>query len=192
MAETTRSQGSRSESNESAKTSRRDRAGQCGCASVRRCCRNCQPTKILPSGCTMTASISKPLGAGLNESANPVVAIEPGDMIARLSADAGESCRPPRSCRLPGLRLSYTPLFAFGSNESAKPVVASSRAMRLRDCPPMSVKCRPPKSCRLAEPRWKGQHRSDVRVERGVELPSGFSRARRLRVTALRRWARAS
>ena len=27
--------------------------------------------------------------------------------------------------------------FAFGSNESAKPVVASSRAMRLRVCPPM-------------------------------------------------------
>ena len=33
-----------------------------------------------------------------------------------------------------GMRQS---LLAFGLNESAKPVVASSRAMRLRVCPPM-------------------------------------------------------
>ena len=34
--------------------------------------------------------------------------------------------------------IEKTEEFAFGSNESAKPVVASSRAMRLRVCPPMS------------------------------------------------------
>ena len=33
--------------------------------------------------------------------------------------------------------IERTISFAFGSNESAKPVVASSRAMRLRVCPPM-------------------------------------------------------
>ena len=33
--------------------------------------------------------------------------------------------------------IESTSPFAFGSNESAKPVVASSRAMRLRVCPPM-------------------------------------------------------
>ena len=33
--------------------------------------------------------------------------------------------------------IEWTALFAFGLNESAKPVVASSRAMRLRVCPPM-------------------------------------------------------
>ena len=35
--------------------------------------------------------------------------------------------------------------FAFGLNESARPVVASSRAMRLRVCPPMLVKKPPAK-----------------------------------------------
>ena len=33
--------------------------------------------------------------------------------------------------------IEKTSPFAFGSNESAKPVVASSRAMKLRVCPPM-------------------------------------------------------
>ena len=33
--------------------------------------------------------------------------------------------------------IAPTSLFAFGLNESAKPVVASSRAMWLRVCPPM-------------------------------------------------------
>ena len=33
--------------------------------------------------------------------------------------------------------IEQTRTFAFGLNESAKPVVASSRAMRLRVCPPM-------------------------------------------------------
>ena len=33
--------------------------------------------------------------------------------------------------------MAKTVLLAFGSNESAKPVVASSRAMLLRVCPPM-------------------------------------------------------
>ena len=32
--------------------------------------------------------------------------------------------------------IEVTTLFAFGSNESANPVAASSRAMRLRVCPP--------------------------------------------------------
>ena len=33
--------------------------------------------------------------------------------------------------------IALTVEFAFGSNESAKPVTGSSRAMRLRVCPPM-------------------------------------------------------
>ena len=33
--------------------------------------------------------------------------------------------------------IAWTGSFAFGLNESAKPVVASSRAMWLRGCPPM-------------------------------------------------------
>ena len=33
--------------------------------------------------------------------------------------------------------IEWTRSFAFGSNESAKPVVGSSRAMILRVCPPM-------------------------------------------------------
>ena len=36
--------------------------------------------------------------------------------------------------------IARTLLLAFGSNESAEPVTASSRAMRLRVCPPMLVK----------------------------------------------------
>ena len=42
--------------------------------------------------------------------------------------------------------IELTKLFAFGSNESAKPVVASSRAMWLRVCPPMLVKPPPAKT----------------------------------------------
>jgi hypothetical protein len=38
--------------------------------------------------------------------------------------------------------IDDTELFAFGSNESAKPVVASSRAMKLRVCPPMLCRSR--------------------------------------------------
>ena len=41
--------------------------------------------------------------------------------------------------------IEWTALFAFGSNESANPVVASSRAMWLRVCPPMLVKTPPAK-----------------------------------------------
>ena len=40
--------------------------------------------------------------------------------------------------------IESTVPFAFGSNESAKPVVASSRAMRLRGCPPMFMVKSPP------------------------------------------------
>ena len=38
-----------------------------------------------------------------------------------------------------------TTSFALGSNESANPVVASSRAMLLRGCPPMLVNSPPAK-----------------------------------------------
>ena len=41
--------------------------------------------------------------------------------------------------------IEKTTSFAFGSNESANPVVASSRAMKLRVCPPMLVKKPPAK-----------------------------------------------
>src|SRR5947207_11610776 len=45
----------------------------------------------------------------------------------------------------PCTAIESTLLFAFGSNESATPVVGSSRAMRLRGCPPMLVKKPPAK-----------------------------------------------
>ena len=58
-------------------------------------------------------------------------------MVARLSADVVKT--PPAKI-LPSactaISRRHLP-FAFGSNESANPVVASSRAMRLRICPPM-------------------------------------------------------
>ena len=59
-------------------------------------------------------------------------------MVARLSADAVELKSPPAKI-LPSActAIERTAPFAFGSNESAKPVVASSRAMKLRVCPPM-------------------------------------------------------
>ena len=55
---------------------------------------------------------------------------------------------PPMLLKLPPAKIlpsactaiEKTSLSAFGSNESAKPVVASSRAMRLRACPPMLSK----------------------------------------------------
>ena len=46
------------------------------------------PTKILPSACTAIDIDTASFAFGLNESANPVVGIEPGDAVARLSADA--------------------------------------------------------------------------------------------------------
>ena len=58
-------------------------------------------------------------------------------MVACLSTDVGEMSHPPKSCHPSAMRLSRASPFAFGSNESADPVVASSRAMRLRVCPPM-------------------------------------------------------
>ena len=46
--------------------------------------------------------------------------IEPGDVVARLSADAGENSRPLKSCRPPAPRLNRQQSFAFGLNESAR------------------------------------------------------------------------
>ena len=55
--------------------------------------------------------------------------------------------KPPPAKILPSActAIESTILSAFGSNESAKPVVASSRAMWLRVCPPMLVKPPPAK-----------------------------------------------
>ena len=64
--------------------------------------------------------------------------------------------------------IETTSSFAFGSNESATPVVASSRAMRLRVCPPMLVKSPPaktlPSACTAIEKTLVATAR--VRVER--------------------------
>ena len=45
------------------------------------------PAKILPSACT-AIELTSLFAFGSNESAKPVVGIEPGDTVARLSADA--------------------------------------------------------------------------------------------------------
>ena len=51
--------------------------------------------------------------------------------------------------------MASTQLFAFGLNESARPVVASSRAIKLRVCPPMLPKVPPmrilPSACSAIE-----------------------------------------
>ena len=54
--------------------------------------------------------------------------IEPGDAVARLTADAVEK-PPARILPSAWTAIERTSAFAFGSNESARPVVASSRAM---------------------------------------------------------------
>ena len=58
-------------------------------------------------------------------------------MIARLSADAVVKKPPAKILLSACTAMAKTGPFAFGFNESAKPVVASSRAMQLRVCPPM-------------------------------------------------------
>ena len=103
------------------------------------------PAKILPSVCTAIASditvrvrVERICQAGRS--------IQPGDAVARLSADAVRSVKLPPTKILPSACTaieSTTELLAFGSNESGKPVVASSRAMKLRVCPPTVVKLPP-------------------------------------------------
>ena len=51
------------------------------------------PTKILPSACTATAT-TKSFGFGIERISQSGGGIEPGDVIARLPADAVEK-RPP-------------------------------------------------------------------------------------------------
>ena len=60
------------------------------------------------------------------------VGFQPGDAVARLSADAAPlRVKSPPTRILPSActAIELTSSFAFGLNESANPVVASSRAM---------------------------------------------------------------
>ena len=72
----------------------------------------------------------------------PAVGFQPGDVVARTVAPpfGASVMKTPPARILPSactaIESTDCPL-AFGSNESAKPVAASSRAMRLRVCPPM-------------------------------------------------------
>ena len=105
------------------------------------------PAKILPSACTAMAW-TVTVRVRVERISQAGRGIEPGDVVARLSADAVRPLKEPPTKILPSActAMERTVLFAFGSNESAKPVVASSRAMRLRVCPPMlSVKSPPAK-----------------------------------------------
>ena len=143
------------------------------------------PAKILPSACTAIERIAS-FAFGLNESAEPVVA---SSRAMRLRI-----C-PPMLLKLPPTKIlpsactaiERTVKFALGSNESAKPVVASSRAMKFRGCPPMlfvPLKLPPtkilPSACTAID--------QTVAFAFGLKavssVPSGFSRAMRLRVTA--------
>ena len=81
------------------------------------------PAKILPSACTAIEETA-PSRVRVERISQPGRGIEPGDAVARLSADARRNRRPPESCRPPAPRLNRHRLFAFGLNESAKPVVA--------------------------------------------------------------------
>ena len=72
--------------------------------------------------------------------------VEPRNIISRLAPDGREqAARQYFAVRLQhelvDLRL-VGPL-AFGSNESARPVAGSSRAMQFRICPPIVVKLPP-------------------------------------------------
>ena len=101
------------------------------------------PAKILPSACT---AIEKTLTVRVRVEriSQAGRGIEPGDAVARLSANGGENAPAkilPSACTA----IARTSSFAFGLNESARPVVASSRAMLLRVCPPMLVKSPPAK-----------------------------------------------
>ena len=73
--------------------------------------------------------------------------------------------------------MESTSPFAFGSNESAAPVTASSRAMRLRVCPPMfrELAAHQNLSVRLHRDRIDitVRVRVESRVERAVRVQSG-------------------
>ncbi len=101
------------------------------------------PTKILPSACT---AIGKSLNTaasafGFHESAKPVKGSSRAILLRVCPPMLFAPLKPPPTRILPSVCTTtvLTVEFAFGSNESAKPVLASSRAMRLRGCPPMVV-----------------------------------------------------
>ena len=79
--------------------------------------------------------------------------------------------------------IEKTRKFAFGSNESAKPVVASSRAMRLRVCPPMLPNSPPAKILPSACTAIAETALFAFGLKAVSSVPSGFSRAMRLRAT---------
>ena len=70
--------------------------------------------------------------------------------------------------------IEKTPLFAFGLNESARPVAASSRAMLLRACPPMLVKKSPPAKILPSACTRDGMDIVRVRVERISQTGRGI------------------
>ncbi len=74
-----------------------------------------------------------------------------------------------------------TPPFAFGSNESAKPVVPSNRAMLLRVCPPMLVKLPPTKILPSACTANTETPPVGFGLNAVSSVPSGFNRAIELR-----------
>ena len=113
----------------------------------------------------------------------PAVWIEPCKMVPRLSGDIHRKRATHKDLAIRLDREGEDRLSAFGSNESANPVVASSRAMRIR-------------SARRAGERTANQNlavrlnrdRIDiivrVRIERGVERTVRIEPGKRLRGTA--------
>ena len=73
-------------------------------------------------------------------------------------------------------------LLALGSKESAKPVMASSRAMRLRGCPPMLKKLPPTRILPSACTAIALTKLFAFGLKAVSSVPSGFSRAMRLRL----------
>ena len=94
------------------------------------------PAKILPSACTAIAKTRTRSRSGRTN--------QPGRSWHRAGrcdcASVRRCCvKTPPAKILPSActAIAKTILFAFGLNESARPVVASSRAIWLRVCPPM-------------------------------------------------------
>ena len=130
------------------------------------------PAKILPSACT-AIDIDRIVRVRVERIRQAGCGIEPGDAVARLSADAGMKKPPAKILPSACTAIERTSSFAFGSNESASPVVASSRAMRLRVCPPMLVKLPPAKILPSACTAMAKTVSVRVRIETVSSVPSG-------------------
>ena len=91
------------------------------------------PTKILPSACTASAS-TQIVRIRVERISQAGRCIEPGNAVARLSADAVRSLKVPPAKILPSVctAIDKTVLFAFGLKAMSSVPSVFNRAMLLR------------------------------------------------------------